>query len=252
MIARDTERLGELVAKLKPINRESGILSDLYEAAADWCSLGNFILKRQPWEDLRALSMENEEQREGILAFHGDAVLAAPDFAEIMERGARVIAAGKLVIGDPRGYLGCNDIIRDTFGFLVTEHGFVWEDGGTTWPGYVRGPLKIELDWPFDRVRSLLELRSLAEPTSSYEVADILYMTDRNAPLEPQARPKITTEPEAQAAYTAMADLLRQHCADILADVPGAFERLAAASIERYRRLGEHYDRLNDAGKLPK
>lgn len=55
---------------------------------------------------------------------------------------------------------------------------------------------------------------------------------------------EFTTEADLQAWFSTVADILRRHGSDVLADRPGAFERLAQASAERDRLIGEECERL--------
>ena len=239
MIEEDVEILEGICSRLRPISRQSVIHEDMFEAADDWRILGEALLQSGPWVDLRMLAKQNEEQLNGMRVIYGLRLAEHPDFADILAIGARLIGIGKARVPDGHGYLKCNDFIRQSFAFLCHDFSMKpWTnefgDGG-----YATDQIVVVINaLPIlPTSHGPVELSTTNRPNGRYGLADVAFMVDRNAPLEPPPLPEITTQEEAQAL-----------CTDILANKPGAFERLVQAAEDRDRLLGEEYDRLYGEG----
>ena len=76
-----------------------------------------------------------------------------------------------------------------------------------------------------------------------YGLEEVLFRAGIREPLEPFADIQIRSPADVQAWFTSVAALLRQHCGDLFADRPDAFDSLAAASDEREQLINEACER---------
>ena len=174
-----------------------------------------------------------------------------PDYEKVMEIGARIIAAGKEYKPPPDGYLGSATIVRETFDFLQSEFRLMpGQDPETAW------------DYASANVCVCLRLAngsssccSLGRPSDKcfgdYSLEDLLFMGGKFVSLALPHGHDIATKADVQAWFTTVANVLRDYGSDVLADKPGAFERLAQAAAERQRLINEECDRLYGPGAQP-
>ncbi len=246
MIEQDIETLAALSLKIEPGRDHSGIVNDLFKAAGNWQDLGQRLLQRKSYS-LSGRVKQEVEIFDDLQSYYGCELKENPDYMDIMEAGARVIAAGKEYKPPPDGHLESVKIVRQTFAFLQSEFGLI------------PGPEPEEMwDYASDRVCVHLELATefgswcritqASNPSSDYYLEDLLFMGGRSVSLALPPGQAITTEADVQAWFTTVADVLRQYGSDVLADRPGAFERLAKAAAERARLYIEECERLYGSG----
>ena len=89
--------------------------------------------------------------------------------------------------------------------------------------------------------------RFTGDLSTSFDLEDLLFMAGRSVSLALPPGQEITTEADVQAWFNTVADILRRYGTDVLADRPGAFERLAAAARERERLYIEECERWQAA-----
>ena len=235
-----------LAAKLEPGRNDSGIVNDVFEAAEDWKGLGRLVLEDKGYDIAGRLKQE-VESLEGLRNFYGAELDQNPDFARVMELGAQMIAAAKQYEPPRDGYLGAVRIIRQTFAFLQTEFGLVpGQAHGMSW-NYASDRVCVHLSLP-NRISSWCQLKRPNDPSYGYELEDLLFMGGRSVSLALPPGQMIASEADVQAWFTTVADILRQYGSDVLADRPGAFERLAQAAAKRERRYVEECERLYGSG----
>lgn len=237
-----------LTAKLEPGRKDSGIVNDMFEAADDWKNFGRMMME-MPAEEGYDFSgrMEQEiELLESLKAFYGVKLEQHPDYAEIMELGAVIIAMAKQRKPHPDGVLGSIKIVRETFAFLQPEFGLV-PCPDLMW-NYASDQVCVSLDL-VTQYDSSCRIKQLSNPDRVFELEDLLFMDGISASLTLPPGQKIATKDDVQAWFTTVANILRQHGSDVLADRPGAFERLAKAADERERLYIEECERLYGSGK---
>ncbi len=241
----DITELAVLAAKLKPYRNYKPIVNDMFEAADDWKNFGQIQFERVPEErwDLTGRMQQEEELLERLRSFYGEAIDRDPDFARIMELGARMIAACKQRKVDPDGWLGIVKVLRRTFGFLASEFGMRPGPGLDGLFDHASDRVSVSLRLP-DHFGSSCYVKQTCNPSDEFDLEDLLFMDGVSASLALPAEQEFTTEAEVQAWFTTVADILRRHGSDVLADKPSAFERLAQASAERERLHNEECERL--------
>ncbi len=242
VISQYMEALRALAAKLEPGRKDSGIVNDMFEAADDWKSLGRLMLEDER-RDLRGRIKQEEELFAELRAFYGDALEQDPDYAGIMELGARLIAAGNQRKIDPDGYLGSMKIVRQTFAFLQTDFGLMPGPEPNDMWDYASDRVCVSLRLP-SHYDSECRLKQLSDPDKDFALEDLLFVGGRSVSLALPAGQAIATEADVQAWFTTVADVLQRYGSDVLADRPGAFDRLARASAERERLINEECERL--------
>ena len=250
-ISQDIETLRALAAKLEPSRNESGLANDMFEAADDWRNFGEGILEfpaEEGW-DLSGRTQQEVELFGDLRAYYGDALYQNPDYVAVMGVGARLIALAKQLKPHPDGPLGSHRIIRETFAFLSSEFGLMpGTTPGTRWT-YTSDRVRVELELPM-HYSSMCKIIDLADPPRyeySFDLEDLLFMAGRSVSLALPPGQEITTEADVQAWFNTVADILRRYGTDVLADRPGAFERLAAAARERARLYIEECERWQAA-----
>ncbi len=245
-IAQDIEILAALSAKLEPDRWDSAIVNDLFEAAENSKQFGQSLLDDRGYDIPGRVQMEIE-LLDDIRSYYGAELEENPDYVSVMEAVERMIAAGKRYKPPPDGYLGSEKIVRETFAFLQSEFGLA--------PGPYAG---MDWDYASDRVcvhlalatefGSKCRIAQASDPSTDYYLEDLLFMGGRSVSLALPPGQAITTEADVQAWFTTVADVLRQYGSDVLADRPGAFERLAKAAAERERLYVEECERLYGSG----
>ena len=242
MIEQHINALIALSDKLKPYRNVKPIINDMFEAADDWRSFGQQQLEEENW-DLTGRMHQEEELLTSLQAFYGDAIDQNPDYAKIMELGARLIATCKQRKIDPDGWLGIIRILRQTFAFLTSEFGLKPGPGSEGAFDYASDRVAVMLRLP-NKYGSFCYVEQMSDPSFSFALEDLLFMDGVSTSLAlPEGR-EFTTEADVQAWFSTVADILRRHGSDVLADRPGAFERLAQAAAERERLINEECERL--------
>ena len=248
MISRDLETLTKLAAKLLPRRNESGLANDMYEAADDWRHLAKSLVEDDGRMMFEAVVQQDEDLWAELRLLYGEALAENSDYASVMAIGARVIAEGKQRKTRPDSFAGqLLQIIPRTFAFLTTEYGLRPGDGPEGTFNYASDRVSVSLDLPtaFD---SWCRLKRMSGPATDFTLEDLLFMAGKSASLVLPPGQTIDTAEDIQAWFTTVADILRRYGADVLADKPGAFDRLAKAAAERDRLIGEENERLYGAG----
>lgn len=242
MIEQDIAILRALAEKLEPRRNDQPIINDMFEAADDWKNFGRDQLSKDD-PNLSARMQQELDTLKGLRAFYGDEIDQDADYAKIMECGARLIEACSHRRIDPDGWLGIVKILRRTFAFLASDFGL--ESGSAPEDAFVcaSDQVRVTLGVP-KQYASCCRLTRVSNPSRHLDLEDLLFMGGRFVLLTLQPTQEFTTEAEVQAWFTMVADILRQYGSDVLADRPGAFERLAQASAERDRLIGEECERL--------
>ena len=253
MIEHEIETLAALAAKLRPLRNDMPIINDMFEAADDWKNFGQIQLERVPEErwDLTGRMQQEEELLGRLRRFYGEAIDRDPDFARIMELGARLIAACKQRKVDPDGWLGIVKVLRQTFGFLASEFGMRSGPGLDGLFDHASDRVSVRLRLP-DHFGSSCYVKQTCNPGEEFDLEDLLFMDGVSTSLALPEGQEFTTEADVQAWFTTVADILRRHGSDVLADRPGAFERLAQAAAERERLYVQECEqlwRLENPGK---
>ncbi len=247
MIIRDVEALRTLAAKLEPGRKDSAIVNDMFEAADGWRDLAERLIRNTGRTDFPGRMQQEVELFARLQAFYREALLTNPDYSSIMQAGERVIAEGKKRRLDPDGYLGSLKIIRQTFAFLESGFGLTLVRELLTEAEYESGRISVRLDLPTE-YDSSCQLKQLSDPARAFALEDLLFMGGRSVSLALPQGQEITTEADVQAWFTTVADVLRQYGSDVIADRPGAFDRLGEAAAERERLYIEECERLYGAG----
>ena len=159
----------------------------------------------------------------------------------------RVIAAARQRKPHPDGYLGSKRILRQTFAFLQSDFDLTPGPEPEDMWDYASNRVCVHLDLPTE-FSSWCRITQASDPSTDYSLEDLLFMGGRSVSLALPPGQAITTEAEVQAWFTTVADVLRQYGSDVLADRPGAFERLAKAAAERERLYVEECERLHGTG----
>ncbi len=226
-------------AKLRLRESKSGIVRDMREAADDWRILGEYMLEAHASEDLSGIMESERESHAGLQSYWGDALLADPDYGKILDLGAKLIAECSKREYHPDGYLGSKRTVREAFAFLISDYGMHTSEDEPF--NYVSPHLLVQLRFPGGRDRFVLTHLEGTQQTYWHE--DVLFMAGQPFSSLEQPAEKVSTEAEMQAWFTRSADMLRQYAADLLANKPGAFERLAAAQAERDRLIVAEWER---------
>ncbi len=245
-LARNIDTLARLAAKLKPARNDQPIINDMFEAADDWRNLGNSLLKDNG-HNLSGRVQQEEELVAALQAFYGKALQQDLDYAAVMDLGGQIIAEGKQRKYDPDGYLGSVKIVRETFAFLQSEFGLVpGQELRSLW-NYKLDRVCVSLSLPSEYDWSC-RVKRLIDQSTSFDLEDLLFMAGRSVSLALPPGQAIASLVDVQAWFTTVADILRQYGSDVLADRPGAFERLAQAEAERERLQNEENERLYGLG----
>lgn len=218
----------------------------MFEAADDWKNFGQLQLEgveQEKW-DLTGRMQQEEELLEKLKRFYGEAIDKDPDFARIMELDAQMIAACKQRKVDPDGWLGIVKVLRRTFAFLTPEFGLRPGPGTDGAFDYSSDRVAISLDLP-DQSGSGCWIRQASDQGFGSSLECLLFMCGRTESLALPPGHEFKSEADVQAWFTTVADILRRYGSDVLADRPGAFERLAQAAAERDRLIGEECERLH-------
>lgn len=252
MTEDDVNNIRRLAVKIEPYRKTAVIFDDMLEGADDWRSMGEMLLQSKPWMDFRPLAQQNKEQFDALHSAYAPQIESNPDLSEIMEIGTRLIAEGLAAAPtDLDGCFGSRRIVRETFSFLRDEYGLAAVGGTDPELVYASDFIRVEIGL-LPTTEMPLAIISVGDGRW-YGVADILFMADRTGSLELAPMPQVATEAEAETFYRWLAQLLRRHCAAILAGVPGALQRLHEASVERQRLLlleiESHY--IAKHGSLP-
>ena len=244
------KELAELATKIKPYRKYKPIVNDMFEAADDWKNFGQLQIERAEQEGWNLTGrMEQEEELLGRLQrFYGEAIDKDADFARIMELGARLIAACKQSKVDPDGWLGIVKVLRRTFAFLTPEFGLRPGPGPDGAFDYSSDRVAIRLGLP-NQCCSGCWIKQVSEQGFGSSLECLLFMCGRTESLALPPGHEFRSEADVQAWFTTVADMLRRYGSDVLADRPGAFERLAQASAERDRLIGEECERLYGSGQ---
>lgn len=184
---------------------------------------------------------------DGLRAFYGDAIAGNADYAKIMECGARLIEACGQRTVDPDGWLGIVKVLRQTFEFLASEFGLECGPEPEDAFEYASDRVKVSLDVP-GQTHSGCRIKQASDEGLGFFLEDLLFMDGRTGSLALPPGHEFRSEADVRAWFSTVADILRQHGSDVLADRPGAFERLAQASAERDRLIGEECERLYGTG----
>ena len=257
MIEHKVEALAAIAAKLKPLRNDTPLANDMFEAAADWADFGRMQIEKPEEEnwDLTGRMRQEEELIASLRDYYGKQMYENPDYATVMEIGAYLIETCKYRKIHPDGWNGILRVLRDTFAFLTSEFGL---KSGSDFDGayeYRSERVGVSLGLPY-RIHSSCYVKKISDPSLSFELEDLLFMGGVSTSLALPPGQEFTTEADVQAWFTTVADILRRHGSDVLADRPGAFERLAQASAERDRLHTEECERLwrlaNPGKPLPK
>ncbi len=240
MIETWLAELTTIIAKLRPHENGAGIGRDMFEAADDWRILGEYMLEAHPSEDLSGIMESERESHAGLQSYWGDALLADPDYGKILDLGAKLIAECSKREYHPDGYLGSKRTVREAFAFLISDYGMHTSEDEPF--NYVSPHLLVQLRFPGGRDRFVLTHLEGTQQTYWHE--DVLFMAGQPFSSLEQPAEKVSTEAEMQAWFTRSADMLRQYAADLLANKPGAFGRLAAAQAERESNIIAEAERL--------
>ncbi len=245
MISQDVEALIALAAKLEPGRNGSPIVNDVFEAADDWKNLGRILIENKGW-DISGRVKQEVELFDRLHSFYGARLEQNPDYVRVMEAGARIIAAGKRYKPDPDGYLGSMRIVRQTFAFLQSDFGLMPGPEPDGMWDYASDRVCVGLRLP-NQFDSFCWIKQPSNPDRNFALEDLLFMGGRSVSLALPAGQAIATEADVQAWFTTVADVLRQYGSDVLADRPGAFDRLGEAAAERERLYIEECERLYGA-----
>lgn len=257
MIEHKVEALVALAAKLEPLRDDTPLANDMFEAAADWADFGRMQLEKPEEEnwDLTGRMRQEEELVASLKDYYGKQMYENPDYARVMEIGAYLIAACKQRRIHPDGWNGILRVLRDTFAFLTSEFGMRPGPGTEGAFEYTSERLEVSLNLP-NHYDSRCRLTRVSDPSRRFELEDLLFMDGMSTSLALPPGQEFATEADVQAWFTTVADILRRHGSDVLADKPDAFERLAQASAERERLHNEECERLwklaNPGKPLPK
>ncbi len=245
MIEHEVEALAALAAKLRPLREDTPLANDMFEAAADWANFGQMQIEKPEEEnwDLTGRMQQEEELLASLEDYYGKQMYGNPDYARVMEIGASLIAACKQRKIHPDGWKGILRILRDTFAFLTSEFGMRPGSGTEGVFEYASERVEVSFRLP-NHHDSCCRLTRASDPSRRFELEDLLFMDGVSASLALPPGQEFTTEADVQAWFTTVADILRRHGSDVLADRPGAFERLAQASAERERLHVEECERL--------
>ena len=242
-ISQDVEHLRAFALKIRSDRKLSALIDDMYEAADDWADYGDLILKNSDRTDFPGRTRQEADHLESLIAYYGEDLTGNPEFATILAIGQRFIERGKRRKLNPDGYLSALRFIRESFSFLEQDFGFCLRDAQLTGAKYATDHLIIDLDLPTEH-GSWCWIRTLDEKPDSFEIETLLFQAGHFETLVLPPGTTITTEAQVEAWFRKVAAIFREHGSDLLANKPGAIERLKAASIERDRLHVEECERL--------
>ena len=257
MIAHEVDVLVALAAKLEPLRNDTPLVNDMFEAAADWANFGQMQVEKPEEEnwDLTGRMQQEEELIASLKDYYGKQMYENADYARVMEIGAHLIATCKQRRTHPDGWNGILRVLRDTFAFLTSEFELKPGSGFDGAFDYTSDRVSVMLGLP-DHLGSSCYIKQISDPSLDFAIENLLFMDGISTSLALPPGQEFTTEADVQAWFDTVADILRRHGSDVLADKPGAFERLAQASAERDRLHTEECERLwrlaNPGKPLPK
>ena len=246
MIANAADALTTLAAKLEPLRNDTPLANDMFEAADFWANFGRSQVgcpEEENW-DLTVRMEQEEELYASLKDYYGQEIWSNLDYTKVMELGARLIEACRRRVIHPDGRNGILRVLRDTFAFLTSEFGLRPGTGTKGAFEYASERVAISLDFP-DQLGSGCWIKQASDQGFGSSLECLLFMGGRTESLALPPGQEFKSEADIQAWFTTVADILRRYGSDVLADRPGAFERLAQASAERDRLIGEECERLH-------
>ena len=224
---------------------ESPFANDIFEAVADWRQFGNLLIEENPRVNFPRRARQESELLHLLRAIVSrrpldDQARCAPLF----EAAERIIKVAEARLPSKDGYLGFLRIVRQQFSFLQLEHEFKMVDEEPTLVRLSSGEIYVELD-----CGGLLETTCAfgPEPRSNqhFWLSDLLFLYGDQRYLDFRGDAKLVeTEAGVESWFTFAATILKQFGKDVVANVPGVFERLQEAQDRRDQEYKEEMDRL--------
>ena len=242
-VNRDIRYLRAFAAKIEPNRKLSALLDDMYEAADDWANFGEVLIENSDKTDFPARTQQEIDRLRSLTRFYRDELTENDEFAPILQIGQRLVEHGRERKLNPDGYLGAVRIIRKKFSFLEHEFGFCCKKCQLSEAEYVADHLAIALDLPSE-YGSWCWIKTLGNEPDSFQVETLLFQAGHPEILVLPPGVAITTEAQVESWFTKIAAILCEHGSDLLANKPGALERLKAASVERERLYVKECERL--------
>lgn len=243
MSKSDVEILRALSTKLETGRYETKLGFDMSTTAMWLTGFAEALAENSERTDYPGCAASYESMMDEVRAAYGCVLDDNADCFQLMAIGATLVEKARLRVPDPDGYLKSLPVVRKNFSFLEREFGFSVLREHICEVDYASPQAGIMLSVPPSGYAPLA-LKELSKPDLTFVLEDILFMAGQPVPLFPEQPPRVTTEAEAEGLFAGVATALRRHGADLLANKPGAFNRLAAAATERERRYVAECERL--------
>ncbi len=240
------EAVNILASQLPDLKRQRSatpFANDIYEAAEYWHRLGTYVIEnntRVNFPQIALSELELMEQLESLLSIRS---------SEEQERYAPVFqAAGKLLrfveeVQPPKdGHLGVLKVIREQFGFLLTDYGFSIAMEEPIGIRFSSGDVYVDLKWA-KKYDSSCSFGSESDPKKSFWIDDLLFMNgDEGYRALPQDL-ALNTESDVENWFRSLADVFKKYGHDVLSNRPGIFEELAKAQTQRDQEYTQEMNR---------
>lgn len=237
--------LEQLVPELKQQRFESPFANDMFEAADDWRNLGDLLLENSPKTNFQGRAFQERELLQALQEFASrrsldDQRRCVPLF-EVGERLIRIAEAREY---PKQGYLDFLNVTRQQFGFLQPEYGFRVVNENATSIRFSSGHVYVQLE-----CLGFIGDTCMFGPEPGSDVhfwlSDLLFLHGDQRYLDFREDTRLVeTKAAVEHWFTCAATILKQLGKDVVANVPGVFERLQEAQDRRDQEYTEEMNRL--------
>jgi hypothetical protein len=233
MIEELVENLESQLPELEQRRASDSFANDVYEAADYWCDLARWALEKNT-----RVNYPVRARGELVLLGRLRQILQTKSeesqrkYAPLFETATAILMFVEKVQPPKDGHLGVLRIIREQFGFLQTDYGFVIAEEEPTSVRLSSSAVYVKLEYA-SRPYLSCQFGPQSDPTKSFGIDDLLFMNGDERYRDLPQELKLDTERDVENWFKFLGDIFRQYLHDVLSNRPGIFEQLGKSQAQR-------------------
>jgi hypothetical protein len=234
------------LAELEKQRSTDSFANDVYEAVWYCRDLSNWVLENNAKVNFPARAREElrflRDLRKTLTKKSSE---EQERYAPVFETAEEVLNVVETRQPPKDGYLGILRVIRERFGFLQTDYGFVISKEEPIGAQLSSGHVYIQLEWARN-YHSSCSFGPEFEPEQSFSIDDLLFMYHDQRYLALPEELLLITESDVDHWFAFVADIFKQYGLDMLCSRPGIFDTLSKAQAQRNQQYIEKMKRRSE------
>ncbi len=226
-------KLNEYVSQLEEERQSTPLANDIFEAAWYWRDLGQWVLDKNTKVNYPARAAEERKLLERLREVTSSRTLDERNrYERVFTTAGAVLDAVAEVKPSEDGHLGILRIIRENFGFFETDYGLTVLDRQPTGMKFSSSAVLIELTYA-EISNQCCTFGPASKTNEVFWPEDLLFLYGDERYRDVQNERLLQSHEELEAWFRFLAEIWRAHGRDVLTNLPGIFDRLAAAQAQR-------------------